>query len=66
MAEPAVARNAFRGLFAFYAAKVQDHKEPDRERSLLKLFDSSQDIRNNLLERWPDRIELLGPEIWTI
>ncbi|WP_409190225.1 hypothetical protein [Bradyrhizobium sp. RDM4] len=63
MAKPAVARNAFRGLLAFYAAKAHDDKEPDGERSLLKRFGSSQDIPNNLLERWPDRIEVLGPEI---
>ncbi|MET4034715.1 MULTISPECIES: hypothetical protein [unclassified Bradyrhizobium] len=63
MAKPAVTRDAFRGLFAFYAAKAHHDKEPDGERSLLKLFGSSQDIPENLLELWSDRTEVLGPEI---
>ncbi|MGY0576035.1 hypothetical protein ACTGJ9_037595 [Bradyrhizobium sp. RDM12] len=58
-----VTRDAFRGLFAFYAAKAHHDKKPDGERSLLKLFGSSQDIPDNLLELWSDRTDVLGPEI---
>ncbi|MDH2406941.1 hypothetical protein QCM77_45050 [Bradyrhizobium sp. SSUT18] len=63
MAKPAVTRDAFRGLFAFYAAKAHHDGDPDGERSLLKLFGSSQDIPDNLLRLWSDRTEVLGPEI---
>lgn len=63
MAKPAVTRDAFRGLFAFYAAKARHDKESDGERSLLRLFGSSEDIPDELLELWSDRTEALGREI---
>ncbi|MGY4286580.1 hypothetical protein ACVWXO_005800 [Bradyrhizobium sp. LM2.7] len=63
MAKPAVSREAFRGLFAFYAAKVRHDHKHDGEHRLLKLFGSTKDIPANLLQLWADRAELLGPEI---
>ncbi len=63
MAKPAVIREAFRGLFAFYAAKAHQDKESDGERSLLRLFGSSKNIPDELLELWSDRTEVLGREI---
>ncbi|TFV70464.1 hypothetical protein E4K64_30205 [Bradyrhizobium frederickii] len=62
MAKPAVSRDAFRGLFAFYAAKAHhDHKHDDEHR-LLKLFGSAEDIPDRLLEQWSQGAELLGSE----
>lgn len=63
MAKPAVSRDAFRGLFAFYAAKAHHDRKRDGEHRLLELFGSSQDIPDNLLSLWTDRAEVLGPEI---
>ncbi|RXT33360.1 hypothetical protein [Bradyrhizobium betae] len=59
MGKPAVSRDAFRGLFAFYAAKA--HK-PEAEHSLLRMFGSADDIPDALLQQWSDRAELLGSE----
>lgn len=61
MAKPAVSRDAFRGLFAFYAAKA--HHEHDGEHRLLKLFASTKDIPDYVLELWSDRTQVLDPEI---
>ncbi|UPK33113.1 hypothetical protein IVB18_33510 [Bradyrhizobium sp. 186] len=61
MVKPAVSRDAFRGLFALYAEKA-DH-EHDGEHRLLKLFASTKDIPDYLLELWSDRTQLLDPEI---
>lgn len=63
MAKPAVSRNAFRGLFAFYALRVHHDNEPAGEDRLLKLFQSSEDIPESLLDLWSDRAEMLGPEV---
>ncbi|WP_298884138.1 hypothetical protein [uncultured Bradyrhizobium sp.] len=63
MAKPAVSRNAFRGLFALYALRVHHDHEPAGEDRLLKLFRSSEDIPDKLLELWSDRAEMLGPEV---
>ncbi|WP_314963658.1 hypothetical protein [Bradyrhizobium cosmicum] len=63
MAKPAVSREAFRGLFAFYAAKAHHDHKHDGEHRLPKLFGSTNDIPANLLQLWADRAELLGPEI---
>jgi hypothetical protein len=60
MAKPAVSRNSFRGLFAFYATKA-DHKH-DGEYCVLKLFGSAQDIRDRMLQRWSHEAELPGSE----
>jgi hypothetical protein len=68
MGKPAVSRDDFRGLIAFYAAKARhdqnsrhDHK-PQGERSLLKMFGSADDILETVLQQWSDRVELLGCE----
>ncbi|MCK1594656.1 hypothetical protein [Bradyrhizobium sp. 164] len=63
MAKPAVSRDAFRGLFAFYAAKAHHDRKHDGEHCLLKLFGSTEDIPDRLLQQWSERAELLGPEI---
>ncbi|MET4346534.1 hypothetical protein [Bradyrhizobium sp. RT9a] len=62
MGKPAVSRDAFRGLFAFYAAKAHHDHKPEGEHCLLKLFGSAEDIPDNLLLQWSDRVELLGSE----
>ena len=61
MAKFAVSRDAFRGLFAFYAAKT--HHEHDGGHRLLKLFASTKDIPDYLLEIWSDRTQVFDPEI---
>ncbi|WP_354112267.1 hypothetical protein [Bradyrhizobium sp. S3.12.5] len=63
MVKSSVTRDAFRGLFAFYAAKAHHDKKFEGEHSLLKLFRSSQDIPDSLLELWSDRTEVLGAEM---
>jgi hypothetical protein len=63
MAKPAVSRDAFRGLFAFYAAKAHHDREHDGEHRLLKLFASTKDIPDYLLELWSDRTQRLDPEV---
>ncbi|RTE92862.1 MULTISPECIES: hypothetical protein [Bradyrhizobium] len=62
MAKPAVSRDAFRGLFAFYAAKAHHDHKHDGEHRLLKLFGSAEDIPDRLLEQWSEGAELLGSE----
>ena len=62
MAKPAVSRDAFRGLFALYAAKAHHDNKRDGEYRLLKLFGSSEDIPDSLLDLWSDRAEVLGPD----
>jgi hypothetical protein len=62
MAKPDVSRDAFRSLLAFYAAKAHHDQKHDGEHSLLKLFGSTEDIPDSLLEQWSDCAELLGPE----
>jgi len=59
MAKPAVSRNTFRGLFAFYAKA--DHKH-DGEYCALKLFGSAQDIPDRLLQQWSHQADLPGAE----
>jgi hypothetical protein len=62
MGKPAVSRDAFRGLFAFYAAKAHHDHKAEAEHSLLRMFGSADDIPDTLLQQWSDRAELLGPE----
>jgi hypothetical protein len=62
MAKPPVCRGAFRGLFAFYAAKAHHDCMRNGEESLLRLFGSADDIPDNLLLQWSDRADLLGSE----
>ncbi|MCG2645595.1 MULTISPECIES: hypothetical protein [Bradyrhizobium] len=62
MTTRAVSRNAFRGLFALYAAKAHHDGNGTAEDRLLKLFGSSEDIPDDLLERWSIRAGLIGPE----
>ena len=62
MGKPVVSREAFRGLFAFYAAKAHHDHESAGEQCLLRLFGSVKDIPDRLLQQWSDRVERLGPE----
>ncbi|MBH5396341.1 hypothetical protein HZZ13_00710 [Bradyrhizobium sp. CNPSo 4010] len=62
MAKPSVSRDAFRGLFAFYAAKAHHDHNDVAESRLLNLFGSSEHIPDGLLELWSSRTELIGPE----
>jgi hypothetical protein len=62
MAKPAVSRDAFRGLFAFYAAKAHHDHKVEGEESLLKLFKSAEDIPDGLLQQWSERAAALGTE----
>jgi hypothetical protein len=62
LGNPAVSRDAFRGLFAFYAAKAHHDHKPEGEHSLLKMFGSADDTPDTLLQQWSDRAELLGSE----
>jgi hypothetical protein len=62
MGKPGVSRDAFRGLFAFYAAKTHHDHKPEAEHSLLRMFGSADDIPDTLLRQWSDRVELLGSE----
>jgi len=62
MAKPAVSRDAFRGLFAFYAAKAHHNHKAEGENCLLKLFGSAEYIPDRLLQQWSERADLLGPE----
>lgn len=61
MGKPAVSRDAFRGLFALYAAKARHDRQGEAEDRLLKLFGSSEDIPDDLLEEWT-RTGLIGSE----
>ncbi|UPK38096.1 hypothetical protein IVB18_12955 [Bradyrhizobium sp. 186] len=63
MVKSAVSREAFRGLFALYAAKAHHDHHDDGENRLLKLFVSTKDIPDYLLELWSDRTQLLDPKI---
>jgi hypothetical protein len=62
MGKPAVSRDAFRGLFAFYAAKAHHDHKTEGEHCLLKLFGSAEDIPDALLLQWSDKVEFLGSE----
>ncbi|MCS3765076.1 hypothetical protein [Bradyrhizobium centrosematis] len=62
MGKPVVSHEAFRGLFAFYAAKAYHDHESAGEQCLLRLFGSVKDIPDRLLQQWSDRVELLDPE----
>ena len=62
MTKRAVSRNAFRGLFALYAAKAHHDCNGRAEDRLLRLFGSSEDIPDNLLEIWLLPTELIGSE----
>ncbi len=50
MVKPVVSGDAFRGLFALYAAKAHHDHQHDGEHRLLKLFVSTKDIPDYLLE----------------
>ncbi|UPJ60533.1 hypothetical protein [Bradyrhizobium sp. 192] len=62
MVKPAVSRDAFRGLFALFAAKAHHDHKHEGENHLLKLFASTKDIPDFLLELWSDRTQRLGSE----
>lgn len=61
MGKSAVSRDAFRGLFALYAARAHCNHNGDGEARLLKLFGSCEYIPDDLLELWSTRPELIGP-----
>ncbi|PDT68569.1 hypothetical protein CO683_15270 [Bradyrhizobium ottawaense] len=62
MGKSTVSRDAFRGLFAFYAAKAHHDRQPGGEHCLLRLFRSAEDIPDSLLLLWTNRVELLGSQ----
>lgn len=62
MARRAVSRDEFRGLFALFAFAAQHHQKHDGASRLLHLFTSSQNIPDDLLDRWAERAEAIGPE----
>ena len=62
MAKPAVSRDAFRGLFAFYAAKAHHDDKAEGKNRLLRLFGSAEYIPDRLLQQWSETADLLGPE----
>ncbi|UPJ40093.1 hypothetical protein IVB40_22535 [Bradyrhizobium sp. 40] len=59
MAKPAVSRNTFRGLSAFYAKADPKY---DGEQCVLKLFGSAQDIPDRLLQQRSHQADLPGAE----
>jgi hypothetical protein len=59
MGKPVVLRDSFRGLFAFMRPAHCNGIAEDR---LLRLFGSSEDIPDDLLEKWSTRAGLIGPE----
>jgi hypothetical protein len=59
MGKPVVLRDSFRGLFAFMRPAHCNGIAEDR---LLRLFGSSEDIPDDLLERRSTRTGLLGSE----
>ncbi|WFU46055.1 hypothetical protein QA640_45680 (plasmid) [Bradyrhizobium sp. CB82] len=62
MARRAVSRDDFRSFFAFHAFAAELNKNHDGASRLLKLFTSSRDICDDLLDLWSERAEALGPE----
>jgi len=62
MGKPSISRDAFRGLFALYAAKAHHDCNGIAEDRLLRLFGSSEDIPDDLLEKWSTRARLIGSE----
>lgn len=62
MVKPLVSRDAFRGLFAFYAARAHRDLKGDAEDQLLRLFKSSEHIPEHLLTIWSARTETLSSE----
>jgi hypothetical protein len=62
MAKRAVSRDAFRGLFAFYAAKAHRDHNAEGEEQLLRLFGSAKDIPDGLLQKWSETAALRGSE----
>jgi len=63
MAPRLVSREDFRGLFALYAFAAQLNNNHAGASRLLKLFASSPNISDSLLDRWSERVEALNPEI---
>lgn len=61
MSRNTVSRTAFRGLFAFYAAKARHDHKHDGELCLAKLFKSSDDISDRLLDDWSECVRTLDP-----
>ncbi|MHB0791136.1 hypothetical protein [Bradyrhizobium sp. 5.13L] len=55
-------REAFRELFAFYAAKAHHDQKHEGEHSLIKLFKSSEDIPEGLLDLWSERVSRVNSE----
>src|SRR4051812_43911890 len=62
MGKPAVSRDAFRGLFAFYAAKTHHDHKPEAEHSLLRMFGSADDIPDTLLRQWSTELSCSAPK----
>lgn len=62
MAKRTVSQDDFRGLFALYALTARhNHNQKGADR-LMRLFTSSGDIADDLLDLWSERADKLGPE----
>ncbi|WP_426614382.1 hypothetical protein [Bradyrhizobium sp. McL0616] len=62
MVKSVVSREAFRGLFALYAARAHHDQQHDGENRLLQLFVTTKDVPDYLLELWSDPTQLFGSE----
>lgn len=62
MGKPGVSRDAFRGLFAFYAAKTHHDHKPKPDIPFCGCLDLRTIYPTTLLRQWSDRVELLGSE----
>ncbi len=60
MAQRAVSREHFRGLFALYACAAQHGENCEGAIRLLRLFASSESISDDLLDRWVERADAVG------
>ncbi len=62
MSPRTVSRDDFRGLFALYSFAARHDHDHDGASRLLNLFISSRSIPDDLLNRWSEAAEGLGPE----
>ncbi|MCA1386058.1 MULTISPECIES: hypothetical protein [unclassified Bradyrhizobium] len=63
MAQRAVSREDVQSLFAFYAFVARHHNKHDGASRWLKLFTSSQNLSDERLNQWSERVDAVGPEM---